>query len=430
MNRIEVFNLSNLPTAPPESFLDLQEDFKIPDPEKNMKLQLLIISRGFKYSFKAWQDQEGKLWIIDAHQRKLALIALRKRGFDVPEVPYELIQAKDKREAVEEIAAYNSEFAKRNPDTQLFEKYNIGTDDLEQFNLKFSAEELDQSVDKMNLFQERFEIVEDDIPELNEKSVFTKPGDIFLLGKHRLVCGDATRKEDVNRLMDGHRADLVITDPPYNVNYEGGTEEGLTIQNDHMSDPSFEEFLRKAYSFMYQLLKDGSAIYVFHSDSEGYAFRKGFKEVGFKLAQCCIWVKNSLVMGRQDYQWQHEPVLYGWKPTGSHSWYADRKQTTIWQFDRPVRSDVHPTMKPVALIAYPMQNSSVPGGIVVDLFAGSGSMIMAAEQTSRRGFALELDPVYCDVIVKRYHAFNNSEDIRLIRDGKYIEWDDLKSELL
>lgn len=430
MNKVEVFNLSKLQTAPPESFLDLQEDFKIPDAEKNMKLQMLILSRGFKYSFKAWQDPQGRLWIIDAHQRKRALITLRKRGFEVPDVPYELIYAKDKREAVEEIAAYNSEFAKKNSDTQLFEKYNIGTDDLEQFNLRYSTEEIDYDLEKSNLFQERFEIVEDDIPDLNKDSVFTQPGDVFLLGNHRLVCGDATISDHVNRLMDGRHADLVITDPPYNVNYEGGTDEQLKIQNDSMSDSQFEQFLRKAYSFMYQLMKDGASIYVFHSDSEGYAFRKGFKEAGLKLAQCCIWVKNSLVMGRQDYHWKHEPVLCGWKPTGSHHWYSDRKQTTVWNFDRPVRSDLHPTMKPVALIAYPMQNSSAPGQIVTDLFAGSGSTLMAAEQTGRRCFALELDPVYCDVIVKRYHAYQNSENIRLIRDGKYMEWDEIKAKLL
>lgn len=430
MNRIEVFNLSNLPTAPVESFLDLQEDFKLPDNEKNMKLQMLILSRGFKYSFKAWQDGDGRLWIIDAHQRKRALLSLRKRGFEVPDVPYELIQAKDKRDAVQEIAAYNSEFAKRNSETHLFEKYNIGTEDLEQFNLVFSSADIDQTLDKMDLFQERFEILEDEIPDLNQKSVFTRTGDVYILGRHRLVCGDATSRDDVNRLMDGHKCDLIITDPPYNVNYTGGTDQELTIENDHMSDSQFELFLKKAYSFMYQIMKDGAGIYVFHSDSEGYAFRKGFKEAGLRLAQCCIWVKNSMVMGRQDYQWQHEPVLYGWKPTGSHRWFSDRKQKTIWNFDRPLRNGEHPTMKPVALIAYPMQNSSQEGEIVVDLFAGSGSTLMAAEQTSRRAYVLELDPVYCDVIVKRFYAYKGSEDIRLYRDGISLEWDEIKSELL
>jgi DNA modification methylase len=180
---------------------------------------------------------------------------------------------------------------------------------------------------------------------------------------------------------------------------------------------------------MFQAARDGASIYVFHSDSEGYAFRKGFKEAGFKLAQCCIWIKNSLVMGRQDYQWQHEPVLYGWKPTGSHLWHSDRRQTTLWNFDRPTRNDLHPTMKPVALVAYPMQNSSRKGEIVLDCYGGSGSTLMAAEQTDRSGYLLELDPVYCDVIVRRYHVYKLSEDISLERDGRRFEWNEIKSQI-
>lgn len=429
MNEITIHNLSALPTAPVEQFRELQEDFKLYDSERNLKLQMLIITRGFKYSFKAWKDPEGQLWIIDAHQRKRALLELRKRGFFIPEVPYELIYARDKKEAVEEIAAYNSEFAKRNPDTHLFEKYNIGLDSLEQFHLGWSTDEIDGRIEKESLFQERVEIQEDDVPEAREDQVFSRPGDLYLLGGHRLLCGDATKKEDLNRLVAGRPVDLVITDPPYNVNYEGGTDDQLSIANDNMSDPAFQDFLRKAFYLMYQACRDGAGIYVFHSDSEGYAFRKGFREAGFKLAQCCIWVKNSLVMGRQDYQWQHEPVLYGWKPTGSHTWHSDRRQTTVWNFDRPLRNDIHPTMKPVALIAYPMQNSSKNGDIVLDCFGGSGSTLMAAEQTDRISYTLELDPVYCDVIVRRYHGYKLSTDISLERDGKRLEWNDFKAQL-
>jgi DNA modification methylase len=429
MRDITIYNLSNLATAPLEAFRELQEDFKLYDSERNLKLQMLIISRGFKYSFKAWQDSNGQLWIIDAHQRKRALQELRKRGFFIPEIPFELIQAQDKKEAVEEIAAYNSEFAKRNPDTHLFEKYNIGLDSLEQFSLNMVPEFIDGRFEKENIFQERYEIQEDDVPATRKDQVFTRPGDLFLLGRHRLVCGDATRKEDLNRLMGGRPADLIITDPPYNVNYEGGTDDQLTIANDNMSDPAFQEFLRKSFYLMFQAARDGASIYVFHSDSEGYAFRKGFKEAGFKLAQCCIWIKNSLVMGRQDYQWQHEPVLYGWKPTGSHLWHSDRRQTTLWNFDRPTRNDLHPTMKPVALVAYPMQNSSRKGEIVLDCYGGSGSTLMAAEQTDRSGYLLELDPVYCDVIVRRYHVYKLSEDISLERDGRRFEWNEIKSQI-
>lgn len=428
MNEITIYNLGNLPTAPVETFHELQEDFKLYDSEKNLKLQMLIITRGFKYSFKAWQDPDGTLWIIDAHQRKRALLELRKRGFNLPEVPYELIHAKDKREAVEEIAAYNSEFANRNPDSHLFDKYNIGLDSLEQFNLSWGSE-ADDKLEKERLFEERIEILEDDVPGSRTDQPFTQPGDLYQLGSHRLLCGDATVPSDMNRLIAGRGVDLIITDPPYNVNYEGGTEDELTIANDNMSDQAFESFLKKAFYLMYQAVKDGGAIYVFHSDSEGFAFRKGFKEAGFKLAQCCIWVKNSLVMGRQDYQWQHEPVLYGWKPTGSHQWNSDRKQTTIWNFDRPVRNDMHPTMKPVALVAYPLQNSSREGAIVLDSFGGSGTTLMAAEQTKRTAYLMELDPVYCDVIVRRYHQYQGSKDIAVLRGNQRFEWSEIEPQM-
>jgi len=195
-----------------------------------------------------------------------------------------------------------------------------------------------------------------------------------------------------------------------------------------MSDAAFEEFLKRSFNLMFQVLRDGASIYVFHSDSQGYAFRRAFAGSGLKLAQCCIWMKNSLVMGRQDYQWQHEPVLYGWKPTGSHRWFADRKQTTIWPFDKPLRNDLHPTMKPIALIAYPMQNSSQPDEVVADFFAGSGSALMAAEQTSRIAYLMELDPVYCDAIVRRYYGFKHNPDIIRVRNGQEAGWTILKEE--
>ena len=230
-------------------------------------------------------------------------------------------------------------------------------------------------------------------------------GDVWLLGEHRLMCGDSTSVSDVERLMDGYKADMIITDPPYNVAYEGGTDEKLTIQNDSMGDEAFYQFLLAAYGAMFAVAKDGAGIYVFHADSEGMNFRKAMLDAGFKLAQCCVWVKQSLVLGRQDYHWQHEPVLYGWKPNGAHRWYSDRKQTTVWNFDRPTRNDVHPTMKPIALIEYPLCNSSRGGDIVLDLFGGSGSTLIACEKHSRSARLMELDPKYCDVIVKRWQEF-------------------------
>lgn len=249
---------------------------------------------------------------------------------------------------------------------------------------------------------------EDAAPELQATPV-SQPGDVWRLGPHRLMCGDSLSLDHVARLMDGHKADLIVTDPPYNVAYQGGTADKLTIQNDSMSGEAFYRFLLDAYTAMFASAKDGAGIYVFHADSEGTNFRKALTDAGFKLAQCCVWVKQSLVLGRQDYHWQHEPVLYGWKPTGAHRWYSDRKQSTVWNFDRPSRNDVHPTMKPVALIEYPITNSSRGGDLVLDLFGGSGSTLIACEKNGRHARLMELDPRYCDVIVRRWQDFTGQQ---------------------
>lgn len=425
--QIEVFNLGGLPTAPLDSFLELQEDFKKSDPDKLSKLQMLIITRGFKYAFKAWKDNDGKLWIIDAHQRRKALLALRKSGFTIPEIPYEPIFANDKKEAVEEIAAYNSEFATKNPDTLLFKKYNIDSDTLQRFNLGYEVKAIDlgqpsslfagtsdfQNVQEDNI---DFTIPSNESPE----SIIVKPGDIWLLGNHRLMCGDCRSNSDVSMLMSGQQADLIVTDPPYNVNYEGGTEDELTIQNDSMENDLFATFLKQVFSVMFTILKPGGSYYIFHADSEGENFRASLRKVGFKLAQCCVWVKNSMVMGRQDYQWQHEPCLYGWKPGAGHNWNSDRKQTTVWNFDKPQRNAIHPTMKPIALMAYPISNSSIPSQIVVDLFSGSGSTLMACQQIDRICHAMEIDPRYVIATIHRYRAMFPEQPIRLERNGQLL----------
>jgi len=265
-----------------------------------------------------------------------------------------------------------------------------------------------------------------DVDEALKEPVFSQPGDLWLLGRHRLLCGDSTKAETYAKLMDGKQANLVVTDPPYNVNFTAGRENERLIKNDNLSDGDFYQFLLAAFKNIYQTLVDGGALYVFHADTEGLNFRKAVKEVGFHLAGVCIWVKDSLVLGRSDYQWQHEPVIYAWKPTGRHRWYADRKQTTVWQFDRPKRSEEHPTMKPVALCAYPIQNSSAPNGIVLDPFGGSGSTLIACEQTDRLCYTAELDEKYCDVIVKRYiEHVGSDEEVFLIRDGKKTPYKNL-----
>jgi len=428
---IEVFNLGNLPTAPLDSFLELQEDFKKSDSDKLSKLQMLILTRGFKYSFKAWRDQNGKLWIIDAHQRRKALIALRKAGFTIPEIPYEPIQAADKKEAVEEIAAYNSEFAQKNPDTILFKKYDIDTDSLDRFNLGYTVQPHDFSIGSEPLFStgnDSSEVQEDvndlDIPE--ECTVFVKPGDIFLLGNNRLMCGDCRSKQDITTLMDGRHADMILTDPPYNVNYEGNTDDKLKIENDSMGNDMFSRFLLQVFELQYSILKTGGSFYVFHADSEGENFRHAIRESGFKIAQCCIWVKESLVLGRQDYQWQHEPCLYGWKPGAAHFWNSDRKQTTIWKFDKPRASRLHPTMKPVALMAYPICNSTRHGEIVADFFSGSGSTIMACQQIDRVGYGMEIDPKYVAASVQRFIAMFPEVTVSMVRDGRQFDSSETK----
>jgi DNA modification methylase len=237
----------------------------------------------------------------------------------------------------------------------------------------------------------------------------TKPGDLWLLGRHRLLCGDATKNQDVERLMNGKKADMVFTDPPYNVDYTGGTKRALKISNDHMADGAFYQFLLDSMSSAFLAARAGAAIYVCHADTEGLNFRRAFVDSGWDHKQVIVWVKQHFVMGRQDYHWRHEPILYGWKPGAAHTWYGDRTQSTVWEFDRPFRSTEHPTQKPVPLIEYAMANSSATGALVLDLFGGSGSTLVAAEKSGRRANVSEIDPIYCDVIVHRWEGFTSEQ---------------------
>ena len=255
-----------------------------------------------------------------------------------------------------------------------------------------------------------------------EKPTMTKHGDIWTLGRHRLICGDSTKAETYDLLMGSTKANLVITDPPYNVNYEGSAGK---IKNDNMADDTFYNFLLDAYTQMHSAMADDASIYVFHADTEGLNFRKAFADAGFYLSGCCIWKKQSLVLGRSPYQWQHEPCLYGWKKNGKHQWYTGRKETTIWEFDKPKKNGHHPTMKPIPLLAYPIMNSSMSNSVVLDPFGGSGSTLIACEQTDRICYTVELDEKFCDVIVKRYiEQVGGSDEVSVIRDGlsyKYSE---------
>ena len=249
---------------------------------------------------------------------------------------------------------------------------------------------------------------EDAVPEVPEQPV-TVEGDVWLLGRHRLMCGDSTSIQHLERLCDGQLVDMWLTDPPYNVAYEGGTKEKLTIQNDSMSNDAFRQFLCDAYSAADAVMKKGAVFYIWHADIEGYNFRGAAADIGWPIRQCLIWKKSSLVMGRQDYHWMHEPCLYGWKEGASHLWASDRKQTTILEFAKPSRNGEHPTMKPVELFEYQMLNNTKGSDLVLDSFAGSGTTAIACEKHGRCARLMELDPKYCDVIIKRWQDFTGQQ---------------------
>jgi DNA modification methylase len=279
--------------------------------------------------------------------------------------------------------------------------------ELADFNLDLTGFDEDQ-LNNM-LFEEKQGLTdEDEVPEAPEEPI-TKLGDIWKLGKHKLICGDSTILNNYEKLFNENKADLLMTDPPYNVDYEGKTKDKLTIQNDSKNDDDFLQFLTDAFNNCAIHLKLGCSFYIFHSDWYGLEFRQSIKNSDLELKQNLIWAKNSMVMGRQDYQWQHEPCLYGWKRGASHSWYSDRKQTTIIKYDRPSKSKLHPTMKPVGLVEYLIKNSSKQEDIILDPFLGSGTTLMACEKQGRICYGVELDPKYCDVIVKRWEEFTGKK---------------------
>jgi DNA modification methylase len=279
----------------------------------------------------------------------------------------------------------------------------------ESFDLSLLGFEADELNALLNPIKETEGLTDEDaVPEVPEEPK-TKPGDIYKLGRHRLMCGDSTSIDAVEKLMDGGLADILITDPPYNVAYEGKTKDALKIQNDSMGDDQFRQFLRDAFVSADSVMKQGAVFYIWHADSEGFNFRGACKDAGWKVRQCLIWNKDTMVMGRQDYHWKHEPCLYGWKDGAGHLWAADRKQVTIISCKRPKRNDIHPTMKPVELIEYQLLNNTKGADIVLDLFGGSGSTLIAAEKNGRVARLMELDPKYCDVIVKRWEDFTGQK---------------------
>ncbi|KGK88027.1 DNA modification methylase [Clostridium sp. HMP27] len=353
--------------------------------------------------------------IIAGHTRYKAA-----KKLELKEVP--VIKAEDL--TVEQVKAFrimdnkSSELATWDYEALLQEMEGLKIAD---YNLELTGFELNEVESLMDEYNPK-EIEEDEDFNIEEQlenidTPKSKRGDIWLLGKHKLACGDSTLKEDIDLLMDGKKASMAFTDPPYNVAYEGGTEDRLTIQNDNMSNDEFYNFLLKVFSNYYELMEEGAPIYVCHADSEGENFRKAYREAGLKLAECIIWVKNTFVMGRQDYHWRHEPILYGWKEGKAHYFVDDRTQDTVWEIPKPQRNAEHPTMKPLALCAKAIKNSSKPGTLVVDLFGGSGSTLMAAAEVERICYTMELDEKYTDVIVLRYINQYGPEEVFLIRDG-------------
>lgn len=353
---------------------------------------------------------DGENVIIAGHGR---LLAARKLGFD--EVP--TIELRDLTEAQKKayVIADNRLALNAGWDNEMLtlELGELAAEGYDLDLLGFDTKELDallnpEVVDGL--------VDEDEVPEAGPEPI-TKPGDVWVLGRHRVMCGDSTSIDALERLCAGQLVDMWLTDPPYNVAYEGKTKDALTIQNDSMGDEQFRQFLRDCYVAADAVMKPGAVFYIWHADSEGYNFRGAAQDAGWKVRQCLIWKKSTMVMGRQDYHWKHEPCLYGWKEGAGHLWAADRKQTTILEFDKPSRNGEHPTMKPVALFEYQMLNNTKGGDIVLDSFGGSGTTLIAAEKNGRVARLMELDPKYCDVIVKRWEEFTGKKAVLEGADG-------------
>ena len=263
-----------------------------------------------------------------------------------------------------------------------------------------------------------------DVESELKQPAFSKKGDIWMLGRHKVLCGDSTLPESYQALLGDVKANMILSDLPYFVAYHGTAG---TIQNDDLNDADAYDFTLKAMKCMADVLADDGSIYIFHADTKGLIFRRAFDEAGFYLSGCCIWKKNALVLGRSPYQWMHEPCLYGWKKDGKHQWYSDRKQTTVWEYDRPKANKDHPTMKPVALMAYPIKNSTMTNGIVLDPFLGSGSTLIACDETDRVAFGIEIEEKFVDVIVKRYIQSHDGDyaDVFVLRDGQKLKFEEV-----
>lgn len=391
---IQKINIEKLKAAEYNPRKDLK-----PEDEEYQKIKRSILEFGYVAPIIVNAD----MTVIGEHQR---LKVLKELGYE--EVECNIVDLDKTKEKALNIALnkITGEWDNSKLEELLAE---LKETDIDMDMTGFTFDEVDNILKDIEGSKEDDFDLEQALNEIEEPT--TRPGDIWILGKNRLMCGDSTQKESVLRLMDKQEADMLLTDPPYNVDYEGKTVDTLKIENDNMTSTEFYNFLLDSFRNMFEVTKCGSSVYVFHADTEGLNFRNAFNAVGFKLAQCLVWVKNTFVMGRQDYQWRHEPILYGWKEGAGHYFINDRKQSTVLEFDKPTRNAEHPTMKPIDLLVYLIKNSSKENDLILDLFGGSGSTLIAAEQVKRRCYTMELDPKYCDVIVKRWELLTGEKAV-------------------
>ena len=363
-----------------------------------------------------WNQQTKT--VVGGHQRLTAMMDLGMTEAEVVVVDFDLETEKALNVALNKISG---DWDK--------DKLALLITDLQAADFDVSLTGFD-SAEIDDLFKDSLkdEVKDDDfnVEEELQKPTFSKAGDLWHLGKHLLFCGDSTKKESYDILLQGKKVQMVLTDPPYNVDYQGSAGK---IKNDNMKDEAFYQFLYDAFEQMHSAMTDDASIYVFHADTEGLNFRKAFKDAGFYLSGCCIWKKPSLVLGRSPYQWQHEPCLYGWKQKGKHKWFSGRKETTIWEFEKSKKNGEHPTMKPIPLLCYPIMNSSMSGCSILDPFGGSGSTLIACEQTDRICYTIELDEKFCDVIVNRFiELVGSSSDVFVERDGVSVPYSEINPE--
>lgn len=362
-----------------------------------------------------WNKTTGR--VVGGHQRLKVLIDM-----GINEVDCVIVEMDENKEKALNVAL-NKISGEWDKDKLALLITDLQAEDFDVSLTGFDAAEIDDLF--KDTIQDKVKDDDFDVDAELQNPTIAKLGDVWQLGRHRLVCGDSTKPETYETLLGDEKANLVIADPPYNVNYEGSAGK---IKNDNMEDDKFYNFLFDAFSNTEQHMVDDASIYVFHADTEGLNFRKAFKDAGFYLSGTCIWKKQSLVLGRSPYQWQHEPVLFGWKKKGKHQWYTGRKESTIWEFDKPKKNGDHPTMKPIPLLAYPIMNSSMSNCIVLDPFGGSGSTLIACEQTDRIARTIELDEKFCDVIIKRYiEQVGTADGVSVTRDGVTLKYSEMSN---